>query len=198
MPANQASSKGRGRPKGSKNRTSAAPVTELDSSNPFDSSDDQVSEAEPRATRAVIVEDSPEPERTIPLDLLTRVLHEFFTKDATRISRDANAAVGKYVDVFVREAIARAAVEKRGGFLEVGLYGAACGSTADAGGWFRLRTWRRLHRSFCWTCESGTPIMLLGEKERCLASISRLEALPPPKFYEYGPWRNLFGLAGEG
>jgi len=47
------------------------------------------------------------------------LLHEFFEKDATRISKDANAAVGKYVDVFVREAIARTAIEKRGGFLEV-------------------------------------------------------------------------------
>ena len=134
MPANQASSKGRGRPKGSKNRTSAVPAAEPDSSNPFESSDDQVSEAEPGVTRAVTVEDSPEPERAIPPDLLTRVLHEFFTKDATRISRDANAAVGKYVDVFVREALARAAVEKRGGFLEVRLYGVAGGSTADAEG----------------------------------------------------------------
>jgi hypothetical protein len=62
---------------------------------------------------------SGEPEKTIPKNLLTRVLHEFFEKDATRISRDANGAVGRYVDVFVREAIARTAVEKRSGFLEV-------------------------------------------------------------------------------
>jgi hypothetical protein len=60
-----------------------------------------------------------QPEKSIPRDLMTRVLHEFFTKDATRISRDGNAAVGKYVDVFIREAIARAAVERKGGFLEV-------------------------------------------------------------------------------
>jgi centromere protein X len=64
-------------------------------------------------------EDEEPPEKTIPADLLTRILHEFFGKDATRISRDANAAAGKYVYVFTREAIARAAVEKRGGFLEV-------------------------------------------------------------------------------
>lgn len=58
-------------------------------------------------------------EKTIPQNLLTRILHDLFEKDATRVSRDANAAVGKYVDVFVREAIARTAVEKRSGFLEV-------------------------------------------------------------------------------
>jgi hypothetical protein len=68
------------------------------------------------------VEGEPEPEKSIPKALLTRILHEFFAKEATRMSRDANAAVGKYVDVFVREAIARTAVEKRGGFLEVRLF----------------------------------------------------------------------------
>ncbi|KAK4038149.1 mitochondrial carrier domain-containing protein [Parachaetomium inaequale] len=55
----------------------------------------------------------------IPGELLTRVLHAFFEREGTRITRDANAAVGRYVDVFVREAIARAAVEREGGFLEV-------------------------------------------------------------------------------
>jgi hypothetical protein len=55
----------------------------------------------------------------IPPELLTRVLHEFFERDGTRITRDANAAVARYMDVFVREAIARAAVERDGGFLEV-------------------------------------------------------------------------------
>ena len=59
------------------------------------------------------------PAATIPPDLLTRLLHQFFEKEGTRISRDANAAVARYVDVFVREAIARAAAEKQGGFLEV-------------------------------------------------------------------------------
>lgn len=60
-----------------------------------------------------------EPKATIPADLLTRLLHEFFEKDGTRISKGANEAVAKYMDIFVREAIARAAVEKEGGFLEV-------------------------------------------------------------------------------
>ncbi|RYP31629.1 hypothetical protein DL767_005636 [Monosporascus sp. MG133] len=61
-------------------------------------------------------DDAPE---TIPPDLLTRLLHEFFEKEGTRISRDANAAVAKYMDIFVRETIARTAVEKESGFLEV-------------------------------------------------------------------------------
>jgi hypothetical protein len=67
-------------------------------------------------------EDEEEGEREkIPAELLTRILYEFFEREGTRITRDANAAVARYVDVFVREAIARAAVERRGGFLEVSL-----------------------------------------------------------------------------
>ncbi|KAI1737173.1 CENP-S associating centromere protein X-domain-containing protein [Xylaria scruposa] len=60
-----------------------------------------------------------EDKKTIPPELLTRILHEFFEKDGTRISKDANKAVAKYMDIFVREAIARTAVEKGSGFLEV-------------------------------------------------------------------------------
>ncbi|KAK5631238.1 hypothetical protein RRF57_006952 [Xylaria bambusicola] len=60
-----------------------------------------------------------ETKKTIPPELLTRILHEFFEKDGTRILRDANKAAAKYMDIFVREAIARTAVEKGSGFLEV-------------------------------------------------------------------------------
>jgi centromere protein X len=64
-------------------------------------------------------EDDDDPPKTIPPELLTRLLHEFFERDGTRVSRAANDAVARYMDIFVREAIARAAVEKEGGFLEV-------------------------------------------------------------------------------
>lgn len=110
-----AAAKATGRPKGSKSKPTATEPPPS-SADPFASSDDEPSRREPRPAE---VEEEEPPEKTIPADLLTRLLHEFFEKDATRISRDANAAVGKYVDVFVREAIARTAVEKRGGFLEV-------------------------------------------------------------------------------
>lgn len=66
-------------------------------------------------------EDDEEAEKTIPSELLTRILHEFFEKDGTRITKDANNALAKYMDIFVKEAIARAAAERGGGFLEVGL-----------------------------------------------------------------------------
>jgi hypothetical protein len=55
----------------------------------------------------------------IPPELLTRILHTCFEREGTRITREADKAVARYVDVFVREAIARAAVERGRGFLEV-------------------------------------------------------------------------------
>lgn len=70
------------------------------------------------------VEDEREEEnqqKTIPAELLTRLLHEFFESESTRITKDANGAVAKYMDIFVREAIARAAAEREAGFLEVRL-----------------------------------------------------------------------------
>ncbi|KAK0389797.1 hypothetical protein NLU13_3370 [Sarocladium strictum] len=142
MAPNQTSGATRGRPKGSKNAPKPRASRPPASSNPFASDEEQrrtassdeeeveeeeeeeeeEGEAPARAKRAPRGgEDagSEEAEKTIPKELLTRLLHEFFAKDATRMSKDANAAVGKYVDIFVREAIARTAVEKQGGFLEV-------------------------------------------------------------------------------
>lgn len=103
-------------------------------------------------------DDDEDPQRTIPPDLLTRILHEFFEKDGTRITKDANNAMAKYMDVFVKEAIARSAAERDRGFLEV-----CVARNAVAFGdhsvlttiyrVYRSRIWRRLRRSFCWTCE---------------------------------------------
>lgn len=125
MPAGRPSGRGRGRPPGTKNRQATETPSASEQSDPFESDDDadeqqqQQQQQHGRAARGGDTEDAPAPEKSIPRDLLTRILHEFFTKDSTRISRDANAAVGKYMDIFVREAIARAAVEKNAGFLEV-------------------------------------------------------------------------------
>ena len=77
-----------------------------------------------------IEEEEDERRESIPPDLLTRLLHENFKEESTRLSKDANKAVGKYMETFVREALARAAFARveieeqngRGGgdgFLEV-------------------------------------------------------------------------------
>lgn len=77
-------------------------------------------------------EDVSSSDPAIPPKLLTKLLHHHFQDDKTKVAKDANGVVAKYVDVFVREAIARAAYERaesggagaRGvadGFLEVSL-----------------------------------------------------------------------------
>lgn len=51
-----------------------------------------------------------DPEATLPLALVHTLLnHHFSDKDKTRISQEAKAVIGKYMDTFVREAIARSA-----------------------------------------------------------------------------------------
>ena len=88
-----------------------------------------------RQSRPSQSQSEPEPEAqnaeqppAIPAELLTTLLHEFFTDDRTRISKAANEAVEKYMETFVKEAIVRAAYERRqvagsgggvGEFLEV-------------------------------------------------------------------------------
>ncbi|KAI9660497.1 MAG: hypothetical protein M1821_009847 [Bathelium mastoideum] len=80
----------------------------------------------PSAAALPASEDAPPP---IPQKLLTKLLHENFDDKGTRIGKDAMAVVAKYMELFVREAIARAAVERDGeagdglgdGFLEVSL-----------------------------------------------------------------------------
>ncbi|KAL1967466.1 hypothetical protein VTN77DRAFT_3251 [Rasamsonia byssochlamydoides] len=54
-------------------------------------------------------------EPAIPQKLLTKLLHHHFQNEKTKITKEANAVVAKYVDIFVREALARAAYERAGG-----------------------------------------------------------------------------------
>ncbi|ATY65716.1 hypothetical protein CCM_00241 [Cordyceps militaris CM01] len=121
MPPKQASGS-RSRTQAGSSRQAAEERSDASaSSDPFDSGDDDSPpRRRPHADKsAAAAAGDSTADKSIPKDLLTRILHDLFEKDATRVSRDANAAVGKYVDVFVREAIARSAVEKRSGFLEV-------------------------------------------------------------------------------
>lgn len=54
-------------------------------------------------------------EPVVPLSLLHRILHHNFRdKDKTRITTDAKEVLGKYVEVFIREAIARSVYESQG------------------------------------------------------------------------------------
>jgi hypothetical protein len=128
MPPRQTGQRGGGA-KSSKSKGKAASRKEKESdmdAQQFGSSEPEAEEEQQRTDEeeeAVEVEEEEEEESrakaTIPADLLTRLLHEFFDGERTRVTRDANAAVAKYMGVFVREAIARTAVERERGFLEV-------------------------------------------------------------------------------
>lgn len=150
MPPKQSTSNApRGRPPGSKNKpgTTAAAraskgkgtgkerVEARDSSPPnrrnHERDDDDVAD-EPEIME-IDSDDDQEKSNTIPPDLLTRILHEFFEKEGTRITKEANNAVAQYMDTFVKEAIARAAAERPGGFLEVSAGGARSKKTTILG-----------------------------------------------------------------
>ena len=76
----------------------------------------------------------------IPPELLTRILQEFFKEDNTRMSKPAAQAVGRYMETFVREAIARAAFGRR----------QAMGEDGEGGGWLEVS--RR--------CSWGCPMLI--------------------------------------
>lgn len=80
-----------------------------------------------RPSNTIIDIDDEEGEETrnekIPDDLLSVILHQFFKEEGTRMHRDSTSAVARYMEVFVREGIARAVWgrgdEGTGGTLEV-------------------------------------------------------------------------------
>ncbi|PWY95336.1 hypothetical protein BO94DRAFT_531255 [Aspergillus sclerotioniger CBS 115572] len=108
---------------------------ESDSSSSTSSSPSASPEPEPDYILAEIIHNETKSDSVltndpvIPPKLLTRLLHHHFQNQKTKIAKDANTVVAKYVDVFVREALARAAFERReavgkgvsvgDGFLEV-------------------------------------------------------------------------------
>ncbi|PBP18148.1 hypothetical protein BUE80_DR011155 [Diplocarpon rosae] len=72
-----------------------------DGSDPFSSQTARGSHSVSVARRS---DDGP----SIPPDLINVLLHTFFKQEGTRLHRDANVAVGRYIETFVREGVARA------------------------------------------------------------------------------------------
>ncbi|KAL9095057.1 MAG: hypothetical protein Q9165_002659 [Trypethelium subeluteriae] len=68
----------------------------------------------PKSPSAAAPQASPAAPPPIPQKLLTRLLYEGFEDEKTKIGKDAMTVVGKYMELFVREAIARAAMEREG------------------------------------------------------------------------------------
>jgi histone H3/H4 len=67
----------------------------------------------------------------LPSALITRLLHESFEDKGTKIGKEANALTARYLDLFVREAVARATevAKERKEMREAG------GQTVDDGVW---------------------------------------------------------------
>ncbi len=99
-----------------------------DDAMPIDASSPNASQISDPALPSTSTQDPPQ---TIPPALLTKLLHHHFKGERTRIGKEADGVVGKYMETFVREAVARAAFERAesgkegggggwsGGFLEV-------------------------------------------------------------------------------
>jgi centromere protein X len=102
------------------------PALDSDSeADPFASQDARTQGAEEEeeedvADVTVIPDEDDERRERIPPELLTRLLHEFFTHDNTRMSKDASKAVGRSMETFVREAMARAAFMRAESDAQVG------------------------------------------------------------------------------
>jgi CENP-S associating Centromere protein X len=94
--------------------------------------DKEISQPRPGPSNTTAVESTASQGLTrpaIPPALLARLLHEGFEDKEMKIQKEAMSVVGKYMETFVREAVARAAFERedavRGGgisdgFLQVG------------------------------------------------------------------------------
>jgi len=79
---------------------------------PSASGDDESDTSIPVKSRTNTTGSSQDIPPTIPPALLTRLLHHHFKDSKMRIGKDANGVAGKYMETFVREAIARAAFER--------------------------------------------------------------------------------------
>lgn len=110
--------------------------------------------------RPETIDDDEPPEKTIPPGLVARLLQEMFEKEGTRMTGDAARVTAKYVDVFVREAVARCMHEKSSTFLEVSISIGTRGGGRGPGEVhdvltdnLRSMTWKRSPHSFSWTFE---------------------------------------------
>ena len=124
------------------------------------SSFDDIEDAEMIATFPAGNDTAKKPvEHPISPKLILCIMHEHFKHDDTKVTPEAMAVMVKYVEIFVKEAIARANFEKddaaasgakpASNFLEV------CAFTKRemTANLFRLKIWRNWHHSSYWISE---------------------------------------------
>ena len=83
-----------------------------------DSDDEPASVAQ--ASKASTLRRTADDEAGVPPKLITRLLYEGFEDKSIKIGKEALAMAGKYVDTFVKEALARAIFERDEGGRDIG------------------------------------------------------------------------------
>lgn len=81
-----------------------------------DEQDERSEEEQPARKKAKTIHEDP----AIPQKLLTRLLYEGFEDKNMKIGKEAMTVVGKYMETFVREALARAVYEREEAEAELG------------------------------------------------------------------------------
>ncbi|KAI4167885.1 MAG: hypothetical protein LQ343_006844 [Gyalolechia ehrenbergii] len=106
-------------------KSASAPTLDSSENEPTADSPETSSEPDSESSDTVTpLSGTQDPPPVIPPNLLTRLLHHHLEKKeggSTKIGKDANVLVGRYMETFVREAIARAAFERSQAEQETGM-----------------------------------------------------------------------------
>lgn len=92
--------------------SSAKPTRETSPINVSDD-DDDLNRSNAQQNEALNIGGESDEIPLLPAPLLTRLLHESFDDKQMKISKDANTLTARYLDIFVREAVARAALAQK-------------------------------------------------------------------------------------
>ncbi|KAH0260460.1 hypothetical protein KCU91_g14609, partial [Aureobasidium melanogenum] len=97
-------------PAAKRQKTAPQLPTRLPSLSPLSSAvqPDPAPQPAPTNASAAVIGSKKDDIPLLPSALITRLLHESFDDKSTKIGKDANALTARYLDLFVREAVARA------------------------------------------------------------------------------------------
>ncbi|KAG9837471.1 hypothetical protein KCU98_g10628, partial [Aureobasidium melanogenum] len=95
-------------PAAKRQKTAPQLPTRLPSLSPLSSAVQPDPSPQPAHASAVVIGSKKDDIPLLPSALITRLLHESFDDKSTKIGKDANALTARYLDLFVREAVARA------------------------------------------------------------------------------------------
>ncbi|KAH0019300.1 hypothetical protein KCU78_g6854, partial [Aureobasidium melanogenum] len=95
-------------PAAKRQKTAPQLPTRLPSLSPLSSAVQPDPSPQPTHASAAVIGSKKDDIPLLPSALITRLLHESFDDKSTKIGKDANALTARYLDLFVREAVARA------------------------------------------------------------------------------------------